>query len=115
MAFPGFIQTPYSALTVILPDGVRHNLTTLLQAVDPNVPLMGREVTIQVDTNVAGNLFIGDALVNITPGSLRYGYRMASGASRTYRTENVNDVPIQSLWVITDTPTLQLNVEITLF
>lgn len=85
-----------------------YSLLTLLQAVDANFPMTGKEVNIQVDSSVAGTVRIGESNVSSTV----CGYALSAGDSRVYRSDK-SDIPIGMIFVQGSADSMVLNIEVT--
>lgn len=101
---------PYYAKSITLTtSGTVYNIQTLLGS---TAPTTGREVLVQNDTSVNGNIFVGGNSTSAggVVSSSNHGYKLASGDSRTYR--GAFGIPVSSLYVVADTNSMVLNVEI---
>ena len=99
---------PYAAYTVTLPlANTAYPLRTLLEAVDPNCPLVGREVNLQAAIENSGTIKIGDSAL----AAGRYGYALQGGDSRLYRATQ-DCVIFASIWVMGDAINQVISVEV---
>ena len=87
-----------------------YNLLTLLRAIDPNAMSAGREVVIQNDPDNTGGpvVSVGDSEM----GAGRRGYKLALGASRTYRSSQNQDVYLANKFLRSTVMGTVVNVEV---
>lgn len=98
----------YPAVSVTVPN-TKTSLLSLLQTADPTIAPRGREITLQNDPANANNILVGNG--GLTSGN--YGYVLRPGDNRTYRAASMSDAAaLPVMYVMTNTGTAQLNVEI---
>jgi len=97
-------STQYFGIQITLTQATATKLLTALQAVDPNIPPTVRELTIQCDS--VATIQVGDAAISTT----RYGYFLTTGASKTYRSSSVQDVPLGAIFLLS-TGAAKVNIE----
>lgn len=80
---PPLFPDGYVAGTITIPDSNPAQLLTLIQAqIAPNCPGAGQEVTLQA---TSGPLYVGRTNKIGDLSTTNYGYVLAAGESRTYR------------------------------
>lgn len=102
-------MTSYRTASVTLTNAnTNYNLGVLLQALDPNFPLHGREVSLQTSSSVAGTVRVGDGTVSGTS----CGYELPNTAPpRVYRND-ISSVPLSMFTLRGSVGAMVVNVEV---